>query len=172
MPERKCAKCGEVRNWRRYRVSLGKGRMRDEAICSTCRRARRKGVLNRTQKQELKRVAKEVKKVRSYCNLKTNKDRKYLRDNPEPNKALPQFQYDQQVVAIHQANNWINFYSDISKHVINILQITGTSLSLTQLESDPHLQRTHGVYDTKRAQRLRYNGQSTSAQPQSKLSCI
>lgn len=159
--ERKCAHCGEVKHWRRFRVSLGGGRMRDEAMCSKCRRYPKR-VLIRTDPK----LKKQIKAIRSYVNKKTAMDRKYLRDTPTPATNLPDFQREQQLLAIHQSNNWINFYSDISKHVINILQITGTSLSLTQLESDPHLQRTHGVYDTKRAQRLRYNGQPTSAQPQ------
>lgn len=161
MVERKCAKCGEVRNWRRFRVSLGGGRMRDEAICSTCRRARRKSVLNRTQKRAMKEATqalnKQIKTIKTYCNTKSSKDRKYLRDTPSPATNLYDFQREQQNIAISQANNWVNFYSDISKHVINILQETGTQLPITQLESDPHLQRTHGVYDTKRAQRLRCN---------------
>lgn len=152
-----CAHCGAVKHWRRFRVSLGGGRMRDEAMCSTCRRyPKKKRVLNRTDPV----IAKQIKSVRSYCNKKTAMDRKYLRDTPEPNNSLPPFQRTQQLLAIQQANGWINFYSDISKHVINVLQETGTRLPITKLESDPHLQKLYGVFDSRRAQRLRWASHS------------
>jgi hypothetical protein len=147
-----CAHCGEVKHWRRFRVSLGGGRMRDEALCSKCRRYRRKRVLNRTDPE----IVRQIKAVRSYCNTKTAMDRKYLRDNPEPNDSLPNFQREQQRIAIQQSNGWINFYSEISKHVINVLQETGTRLPINKIEGDPQLQIYYGVYDSKRARNLRY----------------
>jgi len=150
MVERTCACCGEVKHWRRFRVSLGGGRMRDEALCSKCRRYQPKRVLIRTKPHT------QAKAVRSYCNKKTAMDRKYLRDTPNPSTHLPDFQREQQRIAIQQANNWINFYSDISNHVINILQETGQLIPIYKLEADTHLQKLFGIYDTKRAQRLRH----------------
>jgi hypothetical protein len=150
MVERTCVGCGEVRHWRRFRVSLGGGRMRDEALCSKCRRYQKKPVLIRTKPHPQEKV------VRSYCNKRTAMDRKYLRDTGGQPTATHQHNVDAQQLAILHANNWINFYGEISKHMINLLQTTGTRPPFYLLEGDPQLQTYHGVYDTKRAQRLRH----------------
>lgn len=166
--KRKCAHCGEVKHWRRFRVSLGGGRMRDEAMCSKCRRYAKKPVLNRTDPE----LVRQIKTIRSYASRRTAWDRKYLRDVTKYGLSDQQFQRDQQQIAITRANGWINFYSDISNHAINILQETGTHPHLHKLEADPHLQKLYGVYDTKRAQRLRYLGELWRLSNNERLSCI
>ena len=171
-----CAQCCEAKPWRRFRVSNGKGVMREVNICSTCRnknastkcrkakQLERQLVLNRTHHQtkidnnypfyypDLER------KMRSYCKKKTAMDRKYLNDHQhEPLSTRPHLAA-KQLQAREHAKGWIALYDEICEHAINLLRQTDNRPPWVQLEGKADLHRLHGVYDTKRAQLLRLKG--------------
>lgn len=172
-----CDKCGIVNHWRRFRIRLGNGMMRESDTCSNCRakeiRARSANECakkKRAQKIVSTNIATHQKKLelgypyyypeiekmmRSYCNRKTAMDRKYLRDmadyKPNANLRIRK----QQEEAIKHAKGWIGFYDEILEHALNLLRQTGQRPSWAALEKSGDLQRLYGVANTRRASHLR-----------------
>ena len=98
------------------------------------------------------------KQMLTYCNKRTAMDRKYLRDHlHEPLHSHP-YTAQQQLQARQHAKGWIAFYDEIYNHAINLLRQTGTRPPWVQLEGKADLHKLYGVYDTRRAARLRAKG--------------
>ena len=168
-----CAVCHEEKHWRRFRPRNNDGTYRESDTCSTCRtkaanritskrsNRKKKAVLNRTKHDAILAQGgvftypKVEKAIRTYCNKQTAMDRKYLRDVQEMPKVHSDYLVHKRKVAIAHAHGWIGFYEDICNHAISLLRKTGTRPPFAQMEESADLQKFHGVYNTKRAQRLR-----------------
>ena len=171
-----CSVCHEEKHWRRFRKQLGGGVMEETSVCSACRN-KIAAATCRKKKQFDEQVARnnvkhqkmlelgvpyyypEVEKaMRTYCNTKTAMDRKYLRDHQDkPLSTQPHIARVQQSARRH-AKGWIGFYDEILNHAINLLRQTGQRPPWSQREGKADLHRMYGVYNTKRAQLLRYRG--------------
>jgi hypothetical protein len=184
-----CVVCGEVKDWRRFRIRVGDGTTKESNTCSICRsKAARLVSAKQHQKNQpcitpkmdyllhrhpdesfsdYKRrkesgfpyyYSKIEKQMLTYCNKQTAMDRKYLRDHlHEPLNSRP-YTAQRQITARNHARGWIGFYDEICNHAINLLRQTGTRPPWSQLEGKADLHKLYGVYDTKRARRLRDRG--------------
>lgn len=168
-----CANCGQEKDWKRFRIRRGDGTFADSDTCSVCRgdlyraktrRAKqltKQAVLNRTIAQTKNELGaahyypKIESAIRSYCNKQTAMDRKYLRDLETKPKVDRPCEVARRTIAIERAKGWIGFYDEIAEHSIKLLRATGTRPSFRSMEESPDLQNYHGIYNTKRARRLR-----------------
>lgn len=168
-----CVVCHEEKHWRRFRPRNNDGTYRESDTCSTCRskaanritskrsNRKKKAVLNRTKHDEILAQGgvftypKIEKAIRTYCNKQTAMDRKYLRDVQEMPPVHGEYLTRKRKVAIAHAHGWVGFYEDICKHSISLLRKTGTRPPFAQMEESADLQKFHGIYNTKRARRLR-----------------
>lgn len=169
----KCVVCHEEKHWRRFRPRNNDGTYRESDTCSTCRsrianaktykknKAQKQVVLNRTNHQRMLELGVDhyypsvEKAIRTYCNKRTAMDRKYLRDVQNKKAAPTHYLQEQRRIAIAHAQGWIAFYGDIEKHAIQLLRTTGTRPPFAQMEESSDLQKLYGLYNTRRAQRLR-----------------
>ena len=171
-----CVCCNEEKPWTRFRSWKSVGVFEMSDTCSVCRNRQsasqsyhkkkpsRQVVLNRT------RHAKQLelgvphyfpdieKDMKAYCNKRTAMDRKYLRDNQDkPLNNVPSIAL-KQTTARERAKGWVAFYDEICEHAINLLRQTGKRPPFAQMEGSGTLQLVHGLYNTKRAAKLRERG--------------
>lgn len=168
-----CQICNTSKHWRRFRVRIGGGSFMESPYCSECRnrlasaatrkkkKLEKQVVLNRTlheealQKDYPHHFPKHERAIRAYCNRKTAMDRKYLRDHQHlPAHPNPRI-HKQRQLAIKHAKGWIALYDDICNHAINLLRQSGARPSFAAMEKSADLQKLYGVWNTKRASRLR-----------------
>ncbi len=171
-----CVVCSEAKHWRRFRVRKGDGVFAESDTCSVCRNRQsaaqsyqkkklvNKVVLNRTVHDKQLELGVPhyypdvERKMWAYCNKQTAMDRKYLRDVQEMPPTHSDYMTAKRKVAIDNARGWVAFYNEICEHAINLLRQTGKRPPFAQMEGSGTLQLLHGIYNTKRAAKLRERG--------------